>query len=54
MPSITKGQGYWRGGYDEIFNIGKNWLLWNWRDNEGRYFNGKRDAMRFIKICANK
>ena len=49
---ITKGQGYWRNGDDEIFNAGRDWLLWNWKTKSGHYFSGKRAALEFIKIAA--
>ena len=51
---ITRGQGYWQNGDDEIFNLGKDWLIWNWQHNDGRWFRNKTEAMRFIKFIELK
>jgi len=48
--NITKGQGYWSHGDDEIFTNGKDWLIWSWRDQCGRYFHNKSEAKRYIKF----
>lgn len=34
----------------EIFQIGKDWLLWDFASQSGHWFSGKREAMRFLKI----
>ena len=49
VHNIVKGTGYWRDGDEEIFQVGKDWVIWNWVDQCGHYFDGKRDMLRFIK-----
>ena len=54
---ITRGAGIAiPNTQDEVFNFGKDWIVWNFRDNDGHWFSGKREAMRFIKLMneANK
>ena len=48
---ITRGAGIAVEGkpHSEVFNIGKDWLLWEFDNNDGHWFAGKREAMRFLK-----
>jgi len=48
--TITKGTGIRVDSHNEIFQIGKDWLLFDFNTQSGHWFSGKRDAMRFLKL----
>ena len=51
-PTVIKGKGVvYLGGpsEDEMFNFGKDWLVWSWRDKQGHWFTNKTAAKKFMR-----
>lgn len=47
--AIKRGTGIKVTENEEVFNIGKDWLVWDFKHSGGHWFANKREAMRFIK-----
>ena len=47
--TLTKGTGIRVNKDEEIFQIGKDWVVVNFKNQSSHYFYGKREAMQFLK-----
>lgn len=48
--TIKRGTGISINNHEEIFQIGRDWLVFDFATQSGHWFSGKRDAMRFLKF----
>lgn len=47
--TLIRGTGLKVNEDEEIFQVGKDWALVNFKNGGAHYFHGKREAMNFLK-----
>lgn len=47
--TVKRGTGIAVDDHTEIFQFGKDWLLFDFDTMSGHWFHGKREAMSFLK-----
>jgi len=47
--TLKRGTGIAVNKDEEIFQVGKDWAIVNFKNGGAHYFHGKREAMRFLK-----
>jgi len=47
--TVKRGAGIRVNDNQEIYQFGKDWVVWDFKTMSGHWFDGKRQAMRYLK-----